>query len=80
MTIRGKVQGGVVVMDHGVSLPDGTDVMILTSSESPSPRDGRPIWKKLADLGHSVESQPTDLPPDLAGNHDHYLHGLPKRT
>ena len=37
------------------------------------------IGQELAALGRSFEGQPCDLPPDLAAQHDHYLHGLPKR-
>jgi hypothetical protein len=29
-------------------------------------------------LGRWAEMLPTDLPPDLARQHDHYLHGRPK--
>ncbi len=40
-----------------------------------------PIWDRLAALGKQLEGLPSDdLPPDLAANHDHYLHGLPRRT
>jgi hypothetical protein len=28
----------------------------------------------------SIAGSAGDLPPDLATNHDHYLHGMPKRT
>jgi hypothetical protein len=38
------------------------------------------IWSKLAALGNAAECRPTDLPTDLAANHDFYLHGLPKRV
>ena len=33
------------------------------------------IWEKLRSLAGSVKG----LPEDFAANHDHYLHGLPKR-
>jgi hypothetical protein len=82
MTVQGVVQGGVVVVPGGLSLPEGTPVSIiaLEHKQSSEPGDASiPIGKKLADLAKSLESLPCDLPSDLAANHDHYLHGLPKR-
>ena len=80
MTYRGTVQSGVVVLPVGVTLSEGAEVVVTvpdasTSDTSESPRLG----DKLAELGRWAESLPTDLPPDLAANHDHYLHGLRKR-
>jgi len=82
MTYHGTVQNGIVVLDNGVTLPDGTPVTVVPITATPSKEtDGAEptIWQKLADLGRRVESEPCDLPADLAENHDHYLHGLPKR-
>jgi hypothetical protein len=33
----------------------------------------------LVELAEWAETQPCDLPEDLAINHDHYLYGVPKR-
>jgi len=81
MTYRGTVQNGVVVLPNGTSLPDGMVVtVVLPPRESETVgNQSRTIWQKLADLGRQVESEPCDLPTDLAANHDYYLHGLPKR-
>ena len=79
---RGRVQGGVVVLETGANLPEGTDVTVVPSkpNDAVSPSESATtIWQKLAELGRKMESQPCDLPADLAANHDHYLHGLPKR-
>lgn len=81
MSYQGTVQNGVVVFADGVTLPEGTQVTvapIMPASGAP-PEGGKTIWQKMADLAEWVESQPCDLPTDLADNHDHYLHGLPKR-
>jgi hypothetical protein len=81
MTYQGTVQNGVVVLADGVTLPEGTQVSVVPvigTSEAP-PKGGTTIWQKMADLAEWVETQPCDLPGDLADNHDHYLHGLPKR-
>ena len=34
------------------------------------------VWEKLRSLAGTAKN----LPPDMATNHDHYLHGLPKRV
>jgi hypothetical protein len=46
---------------------------LLKNGESQSPHV--PIGKKLLALAGSVKG----LPEDFAANHDHYLHGLPRR-
>lgn len=81
MTYRGVVENGVVKLTDGALLPDGTEVTIVpqAAAETVEPEEERSIWNKLAELGRSVESMPCDLPEDLAFNHDHYLHGLPKK-
>lgn len=79
MTYRGTVKSGVVVLPDDVSLPEGADV-VVTLPEAEPDQSGEPsIWTKLSDLGQWAEALPTDLPTDLAANHDHHLHGLPKR-
>lgn len=82
MTYFGTVQNGLVMLQNGASLPDGTIVTVVPvpgTNQEAAGSDTRTIWQKLADLGRQVESEPCDLPSDLAANHDHYLHGLPKR-
>lgn len=50
--------------------------------ETAPPKPARPagIWEKMHALAAAAEQMPTDLPVDLAANHDFYLHGLPKRS
>jgi hypothetical protein len=87
MTYEGTVQNGVVVLAGGQTLPEGTVVQVLPQATTPMCAVADPaqapgeatIGEKLAALGRWAESQPCDLPVDLAENHDHYLHGLPKR-
>lgn len=78
MTHRGTVRSGVIVLPDDVALPEGTEVVIVVPEGGPTGTAGDGVWAKLADLGRWAESQPSDLPPDLAENHDHYLHGRPK--
>jgi hypothetical protein len=75
MTYQGKVSNGVVVLDEGATLPDGTIVRVEPVGQPPPATPGGSLAERLLKLAGTVE----DLPPDLARNHDHYLHGQPKR-
>ena len=82
MTYRGKFQGGVIVLESGLSLPDGTEVdvtLCIPANEAAAPSQRPAIWDHLLELAREVEAEPCDLPEDLARNHDHYLYGTPKR-
>lgn len=70
MTFRGHMENGAVVLDEEVELPNGTEVRVepLTPSRRPT------LAEQFADVIGSV----SDLPPDMAENHDHYIHGTPK--
>lgn len=82
MTFQGTVQNGVIVLSSGVILPEGMSVTIVpTVQESDlEKREPSSIGQKMAELGRWAETQPCDLPSALAENHDHYLHGLPKKS
>ena len=71
MQCMGKVMGGVVVLDEDGKIAEGTVVRVQTVEEEDLPT--------LAALFKDVAGKAVDLPPDLAENHDHYLHGLPKK-
>ena len=71
MTLEGTVRNGVVVLEEGQKLPEGIRVKITVESES----DETTLAKRLLALAGTVEG----LPSDLAENHDHYLHGRPKK-
>lgn len=72
MTIEltGVVENGVIKLDKAESLPEGATVKVLVTSPQST------IWDKLSTLAGTV----TDLPPDLAAEHDHYAHGAPRRA
>ena len=72
MSVLGTVVNGVVVLDNGQNLPDGTRVQVTVN---PSPKAASPLGEIL--LRHAGKAQ--GLPEDLAEQHDHYLHGMPKR-
>jgi hypothetical protein len=68
MSYMGKVAKGKIVLPLGVNLPEGTPVRV-----EPVPRET--LAKRLKKVIGSVEG----LPPDFAENHDHYIHGTPKK-
>lgn len=72
MTYKGRVQGGVVVLEPGVTLPDGTEVQVEPLG---APAEGNRLHEGLLRLAGTV----TGLPPDMAENHDHYIHGTPAK-
>ncbi len=72
-TYLGEVHNGVVVFQGPVPpLPEGTKVTIEPVAEAERPRT-------LADRLRTVIGQAKGLPADFAEQHDHYLHGQPKR-
>jgi hypothetical protein len=70
MTYRGHIENGSVVLDEAVVLPEGTKVRVEALAES---------GKTLAERFQDVIGCISDLPSDMAENHDHYIHGTPKR-
>ena len=74
MTYRGKVQGGVVVLEQAASLPEGTEVTVEPVPERTAAPAG-----SLSDSLMELAGRAKGLPPDAAKNHDHYLYGLPKK-
>jgi len=71
MAYRGHIEGNIVVLDDKISLPDGTIVSIV------------PIeavrMMTLAERYKDIIGIAPDLPPDMADNHDHYIHGTLKK-
>ncbi|HEY2416034.1 MAG TPA: hypothetical protein VGI40_27580 [Pirellulaceae bacterium] len=70
MEFEGHVAGGVIVLDGNAALPEGTRVQIVPLA-APEPT--------LADKFKNVIGKATSLPSDMASQHDHYIHGSPKR-
>jgi hypothetical protein len=72
MSVTGKVKNGVVVLPTEMKLPDGTEVEITPLL---SAKEAEDFTDELLRISRTTK----DLPPDLAKNHDHYLHGLPRK-
>jgi hypothetical protein len=77
MTFQGRIQNGVVVFNEPIPLVDGTPVEVkaeVSAAEKVSPSAS--LAASLLELSGLITE---GLPADLARNHDHYLHGQPKR-
>jgi hypothetical protein len=70
MTYRGTVRGGVVVLDGEPTPPEGSAVEVRIVET-----DSLPTW---GDVFKDLIGSGTELPADIAENHDHYIHGAPK--
>jgi hypothetical protein len=70
MSYTGRVEKGTIVLDQGEMPPEGARVIVHLINEA-----GSTVGARLLSLAGIVD----DLPEDLAENHDHYLHGHPKR-
>jgi hypothetical protein len=76
MTLDGSVRNGVIVLDNGQQLAEGTRVQVVVAQGIPeSSEPTKPTLSGLLEIAGSVKN----LPPDFAAQHDHYLHGTPKR-
>jgi hypothetical protein len=75
MTLRGHVKNGTVVLNEPVGLPDGTDVEVEVRPVEEA-GEGPTLYERLRGVVGSAEG----LPVDMAENHDHYIHGTPKRA
>lgn len=71
MTFRGHVQSGVVVFDGPQTPPEGAtvEVAVVPLDEKGSLRE------MLLEFAGTIHG----LPSDMAAQHDHYIHGRPKR-
>ncbi len=70
MELEGVVQNGVIVVDGAVPLPEGTRVKIVVEMPPRKPT----LAERLLRHAGTVPG----LPPDLAEQHDHYIHRTPK--
>jgi hypothetical protein len=77
MTLHGTLSQGMILLDHPLTLPEGTRVeVVLTPIASP---DGKPTGKPtFLDMLEFAGCMP-DMPADFAAQHDHYIHGMPKK-
>lgn len=68
---------GSLELDGGIALPPGpVRVTVESAAREQSPTEPR---KTLAERFRDVIGCVSDLPNDMAVNHDHYLYGTPKK-
>jgi hypothetical protein len=77
MTYRGQVKNGQIVLDDNVVLPEGTTVTVAPEVFTPSAAEpeGRTLYERF----ENVIGKAKDLPADFAEQHDHYIHGAPRK-
>jgi len=77
MELNGVVTNGHVVFDEPCPIADGVKVTVrIVDPVAAKPETAPPtLGKRLMKHAGTVPG----LPEDLAEQHDHYLHGTPKR-
>lgn len=78
MVLRGHVEGQTVVLEEPSGLPDGTPVQVEVLANS-EPKPVTDASQTLYEQLRGIIGLVSDLPSDLAENHDFYLHGTPKK-
>lgn len=79
MTYLGHFEDGIIVLDDPVNLPDGAKVRVEllptgnVAQKTESPPTGH------YEHYESIIGAINDLPEDFAAQHDHYIHGTPKK-
>jgi hypothetical protein len=73
MVVAGRVQNGVAVPAAGQSLPEGAEVTIVVQTGSET--ENGSLRDLLLEFAGTIDG----LPADMAEQHDHYLHGRPKK-
>lgn len=77
MTFTAHSDGKVLVPDEPVQLPPGARYRVSLEVVAEEAKDEvHPLRELARKFGGKLRG---DYPPDLARNHDHYLHGRPKR-
>lgn len=78
MCYRGVVKNGVVVLESASTFPEGMEVQVSPLTVQ-SKQEQEANQQSLRDFLMSFAGTIQDLPEDMAKNHDHYLHGRPKK-
>ena len=71
MLLEGTIKNGTIVLDQPPSLPDGERVEV----ELKPIAQAQPTFIDLLEFAGCMP----DMPADFAVQHDHYIHGTPKR-
>ncbi len=83
MTVEGHIENGQIVLNEHISLPEGARVRVeLIAAEAMKVFTKETAAEELPSLYERMKpfiGAAKGLPADYAINHDHYLHGQPKR-
>lgn len=71
MILEGTIRNGSVVLDQAPVFPEGTRVEVVVKQT----RQDTPTFLDLLEFAGCMP----DMPADFAAEHDHYIHGTPKR-
>jgi len=78
VVVEGQLKpDGTLQLDGKVALPPGRVRVTVEASPPEAVPSNRPMT--LAEQFSDVIGILSDLPADFAENHDHYLHGTPKK-
>ena len=78
MKRMGTIRDGKVILDDGAQLPEGSRVEVSVVDQDIS----EPTLEDCASLREfllSIAGTVNDLRSDMVDEHDHYIHGTPKR-
>ena len=74
MSITATVENDSIKLPPGVHVPDGTKVEIVLQGDTAAEAESGGTLKWMLQYAGLIEG-----PEDLAAEHDHYVHGTPKR-
>jgi hypothetical protein len=75
MLLEGTIRNGTIVLDQPPEIPDGARVEVDVKAKA-EPAEKKPTLLGLLKFAGTL----SDLPADFAAEHDHYIHGTPKRN
>ena len=75
MSFAGTFVNGKVEFDEPPPLAEGTVVDVVTRPPAPLKTQSEPTLLSLLKLAGTAK----DMPADFAEEHDHYIHGTPRR-
>ena len=76
MSITATVENDMIKLPAGVHVPDGTKVEIMLPAQKFAEQIPATLYDSLKDFIGAAQG----LPEDFAAEHDHYLHGMPRRA
>jgi hypothetical protein len=76
---KARPDGKVLVPDEAVDIPEGQRFVVTLEPVEPRPTAESKVPRWLATAREVAKRMPDDLSTDLAEQHDHYIHGTPKR-